>query len=737
MISAGRGEQRRYYLKTAHVGAFGNMFQRDLGPFTAGMNVVFGGNETGKTTAASFIGGVLFGWEEARGQRNAYLPEGLQRSGTLVFANRGDEGETVRVSRVRNADGVRVSDDSAVLADIDKDTFKTVFSLNSDELRRLDKTNDVTARLLTAGSGTAVPPTAALAECDRRLAQCLSRSAHYPDSIANCRAERDQVQIRLNEARREMEQFCHEDLEFKELEPLMHELEEGLASCNEDVEALSAARESVAKLDADMVRLREQETDLDAEEVDLDALEQSYWDGRDDRLPHLDIMEERAVREGIEDLAEERSRLDSVVSLAKHEYAASKAAYEALQETENEEHLAERSARRRIVQLGLTVVTPALFALIGVPLFVHGRMVHSLSFSAVGVMLAVFAVCIVLVAVVSMVLRPGNEGDESRKRLKDAQWVMLQDRKKMEAMIAERQAHGDDVERYLQSYGLGPVSGNLRHARAMLDAISQARSDWQVLDQRRRSLTAQRVSLDDQMRRNASERVRVLESVGVKDDATIEALDRRLQARQQQRKDQLQTSASYHARYGELKQKLSTARRMRRFDELKLQDQMLHTRLDDATWEYARLLLAKRMLTSAIASWEQKSQPRVYQQASRLLAAMTDGRWVQVRLDAEGNLKAIDEFGMDRMPVLLSMGTCQQLYLAMRIALLITAENVGANVPVLADDILVNFDETRRRGAAKALAELAQYRQVIFFTCHEEVVRLMQVSCPNVNLIRL
>lgn len=737
MISPDCGSQSRYYLKSAHVGAFGNMFQRDLGPFTAGMNVVFGGNEAGKTTMASFIGGVLFGWEEARGRRNVYTPESLQRSGTLVFANRKDESETVRISRARNADGAQVSDDGAVLADIDKDTFKTVFSLNSDELRGLDKTNEVTARLLTAGSGTVVSPTAALAECDRRLAQYLSRSARYPDSIANCRAERDQVQIRLGEARREMEQFCNEDLEFKELEPLMHELEEDLALCNEDMEALSAARESVAKLDADMAHLREQEADLDAEEADLDALERAHWEGRDDRLPQMDIMEERAVREGIEDLAEERSRLDSVVSLSKHEYAASKAAYEALQETESEEYLAERSMRAHVVQLGLTVVTPAIFALIGVPLFVHGRMVHSLSFSAVGAMLAVFAVCIALVAVVSMVLRPSSEGDESRKRLKDAQWVMLQDRKKMETMLAERQAHDDDVERYLQSYGLGSVSGSLRHARAMLDAVSQARSDWQVLDQRRRSLTAQRVSLDDQMRRNASERVRVLEGVGVEDDATIEVLDHRLQLRQQQRKDQLQTSASYHARYGELKQELSTARRIRRFDELKLQDQMLRTRLDDATWDYARLLLAKRMLTSAIASWEQKSQPRVYQQASRLLTMMTGGHWVQVRLDAEGNLKAVDEFGMDRMPTLLSMGTCQQLYLAMRIALLITAENVGANVPVLADDILVNFDETRRRGAVKALVELAQHRQVIVFTCHEEVVRLMQVSCPNVNLIRL
>ena len=34
---------------------------------------------------------------------------------------------------------------------------------------------------------------------------------------------------------------------------------------------------------------------------------------------------------------------------------------------------------------------------------------------------------------------------------------------------------------------------------------------------------------------------------------------------------------------------------------------------------------------------------------------------------------------------------------------LLTADNVGRAIPILADDILVNFDASRRRGAARAL----------------------------------
>ena len=143
------------------------------------------------------------------------------------------------------------------------------------------------------------------------------------------------------------------------------------------------------------------------------------------------------------------------------------------------------------------------------------------------------------------------------------------------------------------------------------------------------------------------------------------------------------------------------------------------------------------MLEAAIAAWESKSQPEVYRQASRLLSLMTDGRWVKVAMTPEGRLQVMDAVKTEREPVHLSLGTCQQLYLALRIALLITADNVGRSIPILADDILVNFDARRRVGAARALAELARTRQVILFTCHEEIVESMRSADPALNVVEL
>ena len=199
----------------------------------------------------------------------------------------------------------------------------------------------------------------------------------------------------------------------------------------------------------------------------------------------------------------------------------------------------------------------------------------------------------------------------------------------------------------------------------------------------------------------------------------------------------METSERLNRRYGELKQLLSRAEEEREFDEIKLECEQVRTRMEESACDYARLLLARRMLEAAIAAWESKSQPEVYRQASRLLALMTDGRWTKVSLAVDGRLQVTDAVKTVRDPVHLSLGTCQQLYLALRIALLICADNVGRAIPILADDILVNFDAQRRAGAAEALAELARHRQVILFTCHEEVVEALRAADPTLNEVEL
>jgi uncharacterized protein YhaN len=68
----------------------------------------------------------------------------------------------------------------------------------------------------------------------------------------------------------------------------------------------------------------------------------------------------------------------------------------------------------------------------------------------------------------------------------------------------------------------------------------------------------------------------------------------------------------------------------------------------------------------------------------------------------------------------LSRGTAEQLYLSMRFAL--AEEYAGrAVLPLIMDDILVNFDEQRMESCLQVIKELSQRHQILLFTCHTHV----------------
>lgn len=214
------------HIKLTNFGRFANMI---VGPFTPGLNVVYGKNETGKTTINQLVRGVLFGWLAARGNTNSYKPEAAERAGSLFFATATSlpapeavpasaigsalvsesvpaVQSTSEVVEIKRAPGVAPESLPAfasVVGDIDKATFDTMFALTSDELLGLDRHTEVTARLLTAGSGTQASPAHALATIDARIKDLMSKSAQFPDSIPNLRARKQELHDELSELGRQ------------------------------------------------------------------------------------------------------------------------------------------------------------------------------------------------------------------------------------------------------------------------------------------------------------------------------------------------------------------------------------------------------------------------------------------------------------------------------------------------------------------------------------------------------
>lgn len=160
--------------------------------------------------------------------------------------------------------------------------------------------------------------------------------------------------------------------------------------------------------------------------------------------------------------------------------------------------------------------------------------------------------------------------------------------------------------------------------------------------------------------------------------------------------------------------------------------------------EWSRNAVARRLLEEAKRRFEQERQPQVIRMASEIFADITNGAWVKIAASLEDSsltvLPSAERGGEAVSPSVLSRGTQEQLYLALRLAYIRNHAAHATPLPVIMDDILVNFDPRRARQTAKALLALAQgggqypAHQMLFFTCHPHVADMLQDIMPDSRL---
>jgi uncharacterized protein YhaN len=164
----------------------------------------------------------------------------------------------------------------------------------------------------------------------------------------------------------------------------------------------------------------------------------------------------------------------------------------------------------------------------------------------------------------------------------------------------------------------------------------------------------------------------------------------------------------------------------------------LRAQAEQAADRYVVAAAAVRLVDRARERFERERQPEVVRSAARIFSAMTGGRYRDLRipLDDTGITVVVSD-GTVRPTSELSRGTAEQLYLALRVGLISSLGSMGSSLPVLMDDIIVNFDAERRIGAAAAVAELAAQRQVVYFTCHQDTAELLQETVSGATAISL
>jgi uncharacterized protein YhaN len=142
--------------------------------------------------------------------------------------------------------------------------------------------------------------------------------------------------------------------------------------------------------------------------------------------------------------------------------------------------------------------------------------------------------------------------------------------------------------------------------------------------------------------------------------------------------------------------------------------------------EWAVRALALRLLEETRSRYERERQPDVIRAAESHFERITGGRYARiVAPPGESSVRVETEGGESRVTDELSRGTSEQLYLALRFGLIEEFARHGEPLPVVMDDILVNFDADRAARAASAIRDLASRHQVLYFTCHRWTAELL------------
>ena len=163
----------------------------------------------------------------------------------------------------------------------------------------------------------------------------------------------------------------------------------------------------------------------------------------------------------------------------------------------------------------------------------------------------------------------------------------------------------------------------------------------------------------------------------------------------------------------------------------------LNDEIAEQLYRYDTLSIAIETLSDAQTELQTKFSPLVNAAASRIMGHLTSGKYEKLVFDK--NFNALAETSGDVLShdiLTLSEGTTDQIYLSLRLAMAELLLSSGEPCPVILDDALDTFDDTRAKNALDYLYGMSKDRQIILFTCHSREAAMM-AGMPDVNVVKL
>ena len=187
-------------------------------------------------------------------------------------------------------------------------------------------------------------------------------------------------------------------------------------------------------------------------------------------------------------------------------------------------------------------------------------------------------------------------------------------------------------------------------------------------------------------------------------------------------------SKQLHEQRGRVHEQVRHLRGDWRLAEAQMELSCTNHQLEERVRQWQTLAATQLNLESVRQRYESERQPETLKEASKYLLKVTDGRYTRIWTPIDEDVLRVDESGSGALPIeVLSRGTREQIYLCLRLALVADYANRGICLPMVLDDVFVNFDSDRTKAAARQLREFAKAgNQVILFTCHEHIAKIFR-----------
>lgn len=671
--------------------SFGNLRERhfDLSP---GLNVFYGPNESGKTTAMEFTTSTLV----PSGKRSVYPTRSKTDSGSVTYEEDGSV-KMVTLEKGPLADNV-----PECLRDMDPALYRSVFAMNREGLDNMVPITggEIRARFLTIPGGESIP--AAMKAVEDRRDGLIGKAASSPSTLNRIQAEEDRVSARIAELRSNAESYSAMSEELERLEASLEEAKgrnrEGVENnmlhskvesqrpaydrCRELMEKKKALSSRRTVTDEERRRHDDLESDLARKRSAFDALDQSRRAAAS-RLPGGDESRFRPHVQKVESLLyRNRSGHTSVP-------------------------LQPQSApqRKRARMIFLAVMAAAMV----VSLFVWSEVVFKVVSAAfVAVMTAVGLFLLrdkvppapvrtsesSLDSDVYIMARqlgmPPDSTDNTLRRMEEA-LTTLRGLDSTKDDWTARQMESVKAENALLSF-LSGFGGEEGYAQALTDT-----TELRTVDR----------ELGPLMQR--------LRGAGIDPEKPLPVVER----------IQFDTSEQdeLSAQIGELKERMNRILDTTELDSLIDQSYTLKAEKEKILLDGARAILSAAIIQDACTDIYSTVHPEVVVTADRYLAMMTSGS-CRMNLDPRKDDISVISNGAEKGPKEWSTGLRAQILLSIKLA--VAKEMGGGNVPMILDDVLLPFDNDRKEGACRALSEISGEMQVLLFTCDEAAARFSE-----------